>query len=83
MTHSMSLRTVVSQDGAAILDIENNSITTLNPTGSFVWQGLQRGESVDEITARLARETGEDPDSIAKDVKHFFEELKKQKLLPR
>lgn len=73
----------MSQDGAAILDIENNSITTLNPTGSFVWQGLQRGESVDEITARLARETGEDPDSIAKDVKHFFEELKKQKLLPR
>lgn len=83
MTHSMGLRTVVSEDGAAILDIENNSITTLNPTGSFVWQGMQRGESIDTITARLAQETGEDPDSIAKDVKHFFEELKKQKLLPR
>lgn len=83
MTHSMGLRAVVSQDGAAILDIENNSITTLNPTGSFVWQGLQRGESVDEITAQLARETGEDPGAIAQDVKHFFVELEKQKLLPR
>lgn len=83
MTHPMSLRAVVSQDGAAILDIENNSITTLNPTGSFVWQGLQRGDSVEDITTQLATATGEDPSLIAPDVRQFFSELEKKNLLPR
>jgi hypothetical protein len=83
MPPSSNLRAVVNHDGAAILDIEHNSISTLNPTGSFVWQGLQRGESIAVIIANLVGETGEDPVVVGRDVKSFVLELREKHLLPR
>jgi len=77
------LKVVVNDDGAAILDIENDSISTLNPTGASVWQGLQRGESIDTIIASLARETGEEFALIERDVRAFIEDLNQKHLLPR
>jgi len=77
------LKVVVNDDGAAILDIENDSISTLNPTGAYVWQGLQRGESIDTIIASLARETGEEFALIERDVRAFIEDLNQKHLLPR
>jgi hypothetical protein len=74
---------IVSPDGAAILDIEHDSISTLNPTGAYVWQGLQRGESLETVIAKLARETGEDPLLVERDVRDFVEELQQKQLLPR
>ena len=55
------LHTVADQDGAAILDVKRGLITTLNPTGAFVWHGLQRGEPLETIIANLATETGGEP----------------------
>ena len=43
------LQTVVDQDGAAILDIDRGQVSKLNPTGAFVWQRLQRGETIEEV----------------------------------
>ena len=78
-----NLKVVVNDDGAAILDIEHDSISTLNPTGAYVWQGLERGESVEDIIVSLASDTGEEFTSVERDVRDFLEELKQKHLLSR
>jgi hypothetical protein len=78
-----NLKVVVNEDGAAILDIEHDSISTLNPTGTYVWQGLERGDSVETIIAKLARDAGEDPLLIEHDVRDFIEDLKQKQLVAR
>jgi hypothetical protein len=77
------LKAVVTIDGAAILDIERNSISTLNPTGAFVWQELEGGQSLESIIAALASKTGEDAELVGRDVRAFVQELQIQKLAPR
>jgi len=76
------LRSIVNQDGAAILDARAGRISTLNSTGAFAWQALERGEHLDEIAAELARITGEPVDAVKDDVAAFIEALQDQDLLP-
>jgi Coenzyme PQQ synthesis protein D (PqqD) len=76
------LQSITDQDGAAILDIEQGMITTLNSTGAFVWQRLRRGEKLDTIVANLAQETGEDVLAVERDVRDFVESLKQNRLFP-
>jgi hypothetical protein len=75
------LRTIANQDGAVILNSTAGTITTLNSTGAFVWQGLQRGESAENIANNLACETGEDIVAIKKDMLEFIDAMEKGKLL--
>jgi hypothetical protein len=75
------LRTIVNHDGAAVLDTKLGSIATLNSTGAYVWQGLERGESLETIVANLSRETGERPEVVVRDVRYFVETLRTQQLL--
>lgn len=76
-----NLRTVVDPDGAAILDIPRNQITTLNSTGGFVWERLQQGQSIEAITQSLAFETNTDPIVVRHDVDLFLEQLQSRDLL--
>ncbi len=78
---STHLRTIANQDGAVILNSAAGTITTLNSTGAFVWQALERGENQDAIVADLARETGERVDTLERDVRKFIDALKNQHLL--
>src|SRR6266702_1846307 len=75
------LRSVVDHDGAVILDIERDSMLTINSTGSYVWQRLQQGKQIDEIIRELASETGADPVTVDRDVHIFLDELKSRHLL--
>jgi hypothetical protein len=79
----LNLRSIVNEDGAVILDIGHDSISTLNPTGAYVWQELQRGELLETIIANLARDTGEDSLLVERDVREFVEDLKHKRLLPQ
>lgn len=72
----------MNQDGAAILDLKAGIISTLNPTGAVIWQSLERGEGTETIAQSLAGQTGEDIETVRKDVADFVEALKKQNLLP-
>lgn len=76
------LHTVADRDGAAILDIAHGSISTLNPTGAYVWQALERGETLEVIVTNLVDETGEDARRVEHDVRGFIESLKERRLLP-
>ena len=76
------LHTVVDQDGGAILDIGHGQITTLNPSGAFVWQALQRGESVESIVAGISLDSGEAALTVERDVRGFIQSLRESNLLP-
>ncbi|WP_158785926.1 PqqD family protein [Granulicella sp. L46] len=75
------LRTVINEDGAAVLDMPSGTITTLNPTGAYIWQALQRGETAETIAANLARETNEILEVVERGVAAFLAELKEHRLL--
>jgi hypothetical protein len=77
------LRTVVNQDGAAILDVSRNQITTLNSTGGFIWHRLQQGLTAEQAIEELATETQTDPATVERGVREFLEQLKSEGLLPR
>ena len=76
------LRTVVTADGAAILDVRQGTISPLNDTGTYVWQALQQGEDTELIAQKLARETGAAPKVVQHDVQLFVEALKERDLHP-
>ena len=82
MVHLESqLRTVVNPDGAAILDIPRNQITTLNSTGGFVWERLQRGFSIEQVIQDLSVEANADPTIVERDVNAFLAQLRSKQLL--
>jgi Coenzyme PQQ synthesis protein D (PqqD) len=83
VSQAPNLKAIVNEDGAAILDIEHDLIATLNPMGAYVWQGLQRGETIDTIIANLSRDTGEDSLLVEADVREFVAELQQKRLMPR
>ena len=78
----LPLRTVVNQDGAAILDPHSGQITTLNTTAAYIWQALERGDSPDAIAADLAHETREDLSVVKQGVTAFLTELEERHLWP-
>jgi hypothetical protein len=76
-----NLRSIANQDGAVILDIPSNQVTTLNATGAYIWVRLQDGKAIDQIIADLARETGHDPTLIANDIYDFIKQMAETHLL--
>ena len=75
------VRSIVDHDGAVLLDISHNSMITLDSTGAYIWQRLERGLQIDAIVAELARDTGADEGVIAKDVAVFMEQLESKRLV--
>lgn len=75
------IRTVMTDDLAAILNIQRGTLSTLNPTGAYVWQALERGESVEVIVENLARETSMPRETVERDVRAFVAALKQQNLM--
>jgi hypothetical protein len=83
VANNSPLRTIVNEDGAAVLDTKRGTISTLNATGGYIWQALERGEREDDIVAGLARETDSLPDAIRQDVSDFITALQEHKILSR
>ena len=75
------LHTVVDRDGAVILDIDRGQITTLNASGAFVWQALQRGDEIESIVRTISHETGEAALTVEHDVRGFVQSLSEKNLL--
>jgi hypothetical protein len=75
------LRTLVNPDGAAILDAKLGTITTLNPTGAYIWNALQRGEETLKIAEGLSRETGEPLEHVRSELDLFLVGLRDRGLV--
>jgi Coenzyme PQQ synthesis protein D (PqqD) len=83
VSDSLHLRTATTADGAVVLDTRRGTITTLNSTGAFVWEALERGEDLTTIVKSLTRETNMHLDSFEQDVREFIDVLKQRQLLVR
>ena len=83
VTNNSHLRTIVNEDGAAVLDTARGTISTLNTTGAYIWQALERGEREEAIVGGLARETGSPQEVIRQDVSAFIAALQEHKMLSR
>jgi hypothetical protein len=83
LSTSPHIRAAASPDGAVILDIEHNTITTLNTTGGLIWTEVQAGKTISEIIHDLACKTGQDPLLVEHDVKQFLEQLVTNRLVNR
>jgi hypothetical protein len=81
LTTTPNIRSVVDHDGAVLLDIPRNAMTTLNSTGAYVWERLNRGMSVAAVVAELSKDTGVDEAIVGADVEVFLEELKSRHLM--
>lgn len=68
------------EDGAAVLDIRRGIITTFNETGAYIWNALERGDSVEMIIVKLAHATGVAPEVVEPDVYAFLNDLNMQNL---
>ena len=75
------LKSIVDHDGAVILDVRRDAMSTLNATGAYVWQRLKAGMTIEAIASGLAFETGVDEATIASDVTSFIEELMSEHLV--
>ncbi len=75
------VRSVISRDGAVLLDVRRGTITTFNPTGAFVWQELERGQALDDILLSLSELTGQDRLTIEQDVHDFIQVRRDSHLL--
>ena len=75
------LRSIVDHDGAVILDIKRDQFFSLNPTGSYIWERLLKGENLDQIARALAEETGTEIPAVMADVNEFVSDLKSKHLL--
>ena len=78
---STHFRSVIDGDGTVILDLERDAIVTLNPTGGYVWDRLQRGNLVDAIVRELAAESCTDITIVDRDVRVFLKQLASNHLL--
>jgi len=77
-----SLRTLVTEDGVAILNKQSGQITTLNSTGAYIWQALKQGHDLSTITVLLAHETGEELSVVEQGISLFLAELNEHHLQP-
>ena len=74
------LRSIVDHDGAVILDIKRDQFFSLNPVGSYIWERLLKGQSLDQIAKALAEETGTEISIVVSDVNDFVADLKSKNL---
>lgn len=59
-----------------------NAMITLNETGKFIWQILEKGASKEEIVEKLLLEfEGAERETVEKDVDSFIEKLARDGIL--
>jgi hypothetical protein len=82
MTFSNSkLPSIVDREGAVVLDVEHAAIVTLNSTGGYVWDRIQKDISIDDIVRDLSNDTGAIRADVDVDVRAFVKQLTAKGLL--
>lgn len=58
-----------------------NQIMSLNETGAFLWNLLEKGADMDELVARMAEEYEVSPEDAARDTEAFLTQLRAKALI--
>lgn len=61
--------------------MELNTMITLNETGKFLWEHLEKDAEPEQLVEALLAEYAVDPQTASEDVARFVEELRRQGLL--
>ncbi len=78
---SPSVRAVVRDDGAVLMDTNSGLIFSLNEVGGLIWERLRAGDDSPRIAASIAERYGVAIDDVRRDVDGFIDELKRSKLV--
>lgn len=54
---------------------DDGSTRSLNPVGVLVWQGLEKGNTLEEIMDEIRNQCQEVPDTLEADCKEFLQSL--------
>jgi hypothetical protein len=73
VVRSVAGSNIVVPTGAATVDF--NGIMTLNETGMFLWELLEKGAEKDELLKALLSEYDVDEATAKKDIENFIEKL--------
>lgn len=65
---------IVVATGDAVMDL--NGLVSLNDTGVFIWERLEKENDVDSIVAQMAKEFEIDLATAQADTNEFIEKLK-------
>ncbi len=75
------VRDTVSEDGAALLDIEQGLCFSMNPVGAKIWEMVKRGYAANQIVDSLEEEFRLPRTQLDTDVSGFLKQLEKMKLV--
>jgi hypothetical protein len=68
-------------DGAVLVNLSSSEIFELNGTGAAIWEQLSRGESADEVVARVMTLFDVDRARADREVADFLGELRSRGLI--
>jgi len=78
---SESVREIVNEDGAVLLDMKQGLCFSINPSGTRIWELVKKGCSVDEIEDALQAEFDVSRAQIKQDIREFVQKLIADKLI--
>ena len=81
MNTSKAVRTVQTEAGAILRNINNGATFSTNVVGARIWQHLAKGLTEDEIVDRVSTEFGVVREQVSCDVEEFLKGLKQTGLL--
>jgi Coenzyme PQQ synthesis protein D (PqqD) len=81
-TPSRSVRSMVTPEGAVLLDLSQNLCISLNPVGGFIWERLQASKPPAEILTELQAAFADvEPQTLSRDLDAFIADLTSARLL--
>ena len=83
ITIAPGVRETASEDGAALLDIEQGICFSLNPVGLKIWELLKKHYSVNQIADALAQDFAVPRSQLLSDVVEFVQALEAKRLIRR
>jgi Coenzyme PQQ synthesis protein D (PqqD) len=82
-TISPGVRETASEDGAALLDVEQGICFSLNPVGLRIWELLKKKCSLDQMAEALEQEFSVSRSQLLSDTTEFIAELEAKHLIHR
>lgn len=78
---SDTVRITHGQDGAVVLDIQQGRLLRFNATGSFILEGLQRGNTESQIVDGISQHFCISRDVAQEDVTEFLRSVEQEGLV--
>jgi hypothetical protein len=60
---------------------DDHMLLTLNATGKFVWEGIEKKKGLEKIVENFSKKFKVSEDQARKDVEHFVRDLKNKKII--